>query len=49
MKDRAPFDKQSFGKESYFCESYKQFFDYSMPRFRRLAAQIKTAQSGNTV
>ncbi len=40
MKDRAPFDKDNFGKESYFCEAYKRFFDYTMPRFMQLAAQI---------
>jgi len=40
MKDRAPFDKDSFGRESYFCEGYKRFFDYTMPRFMQLAAAI---------
>ena len=40
MKDRAPFDSSSFGRESYFCESYKRFFDYAMPRFMQLAAAI---------
>jgi len=41
MKDRAPFDKENYGTQSYFCEAYKTFFDYSMPRFMHLAAQIK--------
>jgi len=27
---------------SYFCESYRQFFDYAMPRFMQIAAQIRT-------
>jgi anaerobic sulfatase-maturating enzyme len=27
---------------SYFCESYRQFFDYALPRFQQLAAQIRT-------
>lgn len=40
MKDRAPFDKDNFGTESYFCEAYKRFFDHATPRFMQLAAQI---------
>jgi len=40
MKDRIPFDKDKFSKESYFCESYKRFFDYAMPRFMQIAAEI---------
>ncbi len=40
MKDRAPFDKDSFGKESYFCEAYKRFFDHATPRFKQLAAEV---------
>jgi len=41
MKDRAPFDKNDYGRESYFCESYQRFFDYALPRFMQLAAQIR--------
>ena len=41
MKDRAPFDKHNYGRESYFCESYRKFFDYALPRFMQLAAQIR--------
>jgi uncharacterized protein len=41
MKDRAPFDRDNFGRESYFCESYRQFFDYAMPRFLQVAAQFR--------
>lgn len=41
MKDRAPFDKNDYGRESYFCESYQKFFDYALPRFMQLAAQIR--------
>ncbi len=26
---------------NYFCESYKQFFDYTLPRFMQIAAGIK--------
>lgn len=40
MKDRAPFDKENYGRESYFCEAYKRFFDYAMPRFMQIAADI---------
>ncbi|MHC4571006.1 MAG: anaerobic sulfatase maturase, partial [Planctomycetota bacterium] len=40
MKDRARFDKENFARESYFCESYKRFFDYAMPKFSQIAATI---------
>lgn len=40
MKDRAPFDKDDFGRESYFCEAYKRFFEYTMPKFSQIAAQV---------
>jgi len=46
MKDRAPFDKNNFGTESYFCEAYRKFFDYTMPRFLNLIAEFKATQSG---
>jgi uncharacterized protein len=42
MKDRAPFDKDDYGRESYFCESYRQFFDHALPRFMQLGAQIRS-------
>ena len=42
MKDRAPFDKDNYGRESYFCESYRRFFDYALPRFLQVAAQIRS-------
>ncbi len=35
------FDKNSFGQENYFCEGYKQFFDYTIPRFMQIAAAIE--------
>ena len=44
MKDRAPFDKENYGRESYLCEAYKRFFDYAIPRFMQFAAEIR-AQS----
>ena len=42
MKDRAPFDKEDYGRESYFCESYRQFFDHALPRFMQIAAEIRS-------
>lgn len=41
MKDRAPFDKDNYGRESYFCEGYRRFFDYALPRFMQVAAQVR--------
>jgi uncharacterized protein len=38
MKDRAMLDEN---RQSYFCESYKQFFDYTLPRFMQIAAAIE--------
>ncbi len=35
------FGKNSFGRENYFCEAYKQFFDYTIPRFMQIAAAIE--------
>jgi len=42
LKDRAVFDRDRFNSESYFCQSYQQFFDYTMPRLMQLAAQINS-------
>jgi len=44
MKDKPPFDKHKFEKETYFCESYKSFFDYAMPRFMQIAAIVNAAE-----
>jgi len=44
MKDRAPFDKDNFGRESYYCEAYKRFFDYAGPKFIQIAANINAGQ-----
>jgi uncharacterized protein len=30
-------------RESYFCESYKRFFDYTIPKFVQLAAEINAS------
>jgi uncharacterized protein len=48
MKDRAPFDKENYGRESYFCEAYKRFFDHALPRFMQIAAEINAeSAAGN--
>jgi uncharacterized protein len=39
-KDRTRFDEDNFARESFFCESYKRFFDYAMPKFMQIAATI---------
>ncbi len=44
MKDRAPFDKDNYGCESYFCEAYKKFFDYAGPRFMQIAADVNAGK-----
>ncbi|MHC4621856.1 MAG: SPASM domain-containing protein [Planctomycetota bacterium] len=41
MKDKNALD-QDWTKETYFCEGYKRFFDYTMPRFMQIAAQISS-------
>jgi len=46
MKDRARWNKQGDKRESYFCESYRQFFDYTLPRFKHIAAGIKNGSVG---
>jgi len=40
MKDRAAFDRDNFARESYFCEAYKRFFEYTMSRFSQIAARV---------
>jgi hypothetical protein len=45
MNDRARFNKHRESsienRESYFCSSYKQFFDHCLPRFMQIAAAIQ--------
>jgi len=43
MKDRMRLDIE--GRENYFCESYRQFFDYTVPRFMQLAAAIENGSA----
>ncbi len=44
MKDRVRFEAED-SVESYFCESYKQFFDYTIPRFMQIAAAINAGSA----
>jgi len=48
LKDRVGFPSGSFQNESYFCPSYKKFFDYAMPRFNQLAAKFSSGQLQRT-
>lgn len=41
MKNRIVSGEVDFSHESYFCDAYKRFFDYSTPGFLQIAAQIK--------
>lgn len=41
MKDRKHWNDEGGYRESYFCESYKQFFDYTVPRLMQIAAGIE--------
>ena len=43
MKDRIVISGK-YDDPSYFCEAYKQFYDYTMPRFWQLAAEVKQQQ-----
>jgi len=38
MKDRVAAD--DYHCTSYFCQSYKRFFDHSLPQFKQLAAKV---------
>jgi len=41
MKDKNALDT-NWNTETYFCESYRRFFEHTMPRFLQLAARINT-------
>ncbi len=41
MKDRAALN-ENWNCQSYFCQSYKRFFDYAMPKFMQIAANFTT-------
>jgi uncharacterized protein len=47
MKDKTASGKD-WGQESYFCESYKRFFDYTMPKFLQIAASISAGSPVKT-
>ena len=40
QKDSAALGENWAGKPSYFCDAYKKFFDHSMPKFLKLAADF---------
>jgi uncharacterized protein len=42
LKDRAALNPQNYTCESYFCEGYSKFFDYSLPRFMKLADKFRS-------
>ena len=42
LKYRSPLDPQNYTSESYFCESYRMFFDYAMPRFMKVADKFRS-------
>ena len=44
MKDRVRLSTDTSG-QNYFCESYKQFFDHTTPRFMQLAAAIENGSA----
>lgn len=45
LKNRTGSNGYDFGKETFFCSSYKRFFDYSIPAFKQIAAKIRTEMS----
>ncbi|UCE99056.1 MAG: anaerobic sulfatase maturase [Planctomycetota bacterium] len=47
QKDRIASDGQH-SRQSYFCPSYKRFFDYAMPKFMQLAATISAGSAIQT-
>jgi uncharacterized protein len=44
-KDRVRLNNRPANRESYFCEGYKRFFDYTMPRFAQTAAAISAGSA----
>lgn len=37
----------SYEHESYFCESYRQFFDYALAKFMQVAAKLSSGRMAN--
>jgi uncharacterized protein len=48
MKDRAALNNGRWDQQSYFCQSYKRFFDYAMPKFMNIAATINASSAIQT-
>jgi len=44
MKHRVAVGGGNAAVESYFCQSYKRFIEYTMPRFMQLAAKVSSRQ-----
>ena len=49
MKDRARLSGPMPDGASYFCDSYKQFFDYAVPKFMQIAAGVKDGSVGRHI
>jgi uncharacterized protein len=49
VKDRVRLSGRALSGESYFCEGYKLFFDYTLPRFVQIAADIGAGSAGRHV
>jgi len=45
MKDRVRLNDDHPSRQSYFCEGYKRFFDYTLPRFTQIAAAISAGSA----
>ena len=45
MKDRVRLGGAQPDRGNYFCESYKQFFDYTVPGFMQIAAAIEAGSA----
>ena len=45
MKDRVRLGGD-VSRQSYFCRSYRQFFDHAVPKFRQIAAAIQAGSAG---
>jgi len=44
LKDRVALDGD-YTHPSYFCQSYRRFFDYALPRFKQAAASLAAGRS----
>jgi len=46
VKDRVRSGDGGAEQASYFCEAYKQFFDYTVPKFMEIAAGVESGKIG---